>query len=104
MRRLISKTWVMNLNLPAEGHRHRPLPPPGQGRVRWTHRDGNGSDGTLISFSMTPPPHCPNSSGKTLWKYHQRAVSAFGEERSSTCSAQLRKPYGRKPRKWGTKP
>lgn len=51
----------------------------GKGLVRWTH-DGNGEDGTYILLTDTALTSV-QAHRQTLRKYHQRVVSAFGEER-----------------------
>ncbi len=51
----------------------------GKGLVRWTH-DGNGEDGTYILLTDTALTSV-QTHRQTLRKYHQRVVSAFGEER-----------------------
>ena len=67
----------MNLPLPKVTAIARSLQ--NKGLVTWTH-DGNGEEGTYIMFTELAVSSV-RTRRQTLRSYHQRVVSAFGEER-----------------------
>lgn len=73
------KDMVKELNLPLPKVTAIARSLQGKGLVRWTH-DGNGEDGTYILLTDTALTSV-QTHRQTLRKYHQRVVSAFGEER-----------------------
>lgn len=73
------KDMVRELNLPLPKVTAIARSLQGKGLVRWTH-DGNGEDGTYILLTDTALTSV-QTHRQTLRKYHQRVVSAFGEER-----------------------
>ena len=73
------KDMVKELNLPLPKVTAIARSLQGKGLVRWTH-DGNGEDGTYILLTDTALTSV-QAHRQTLRKYHQRVVSAFGEER-----------------------
>lgn len=73
------KDMVKELNLPLPKVTAIARSLQGKGLVRWTH-DGNGEDSTYILLTDTALTSV-QTHRQALRKYHQRVVSAFGEER-----------------------